>query len=65
MQNRYQRTDTEEKELNKLLKNQIRPDHITGIENDIDLDKPFMRVIKIDYEQGYNDKELVFEININ
>lgn len=65
MTNKYQRTDTEEKELNRLLRNQMQPQHITGIDNTEDVEKSYMRIIKIDYEQGFNDKEMIFEININ
>lgn len=62
---KLQRTDIEEKELRSLSKNQIRPGYITGIEIADNIEKSYMKVIKIDYEQGTKDKELIFEININ
>ena len=62
---KLQRTDIEEKELRSLSKNQIRTGFITGIEIADNIEKSYMKVIKIDYEQGSKDKELIFEININ
>lgn len=62
---KYQRTEIEETELKKLCKNRMQPEHITGKEIDIDFDRPYIRIVKIDYEQGNKDKELLFELNIN
>jgi hypothetical protein len=65
MTNKYQRTEIEERELQKLSQRRIQPANITDIQNIKDCEKSYMRVIVIDYEQGNKDKELVFEININ
>lgn len=62
---KLQRTDTEIQEIKKLLKNTMRPQFITGSDKERDIEKPFIEVINIQYEQGNKDKELLFQINLN
>lgn len=61
----FQRTYTEEKELQNLCKRIIKPENITGLDIEKDIEKSYMRIAILNYEEGNKDREYIFEININ